>query len=144
VAWFTWLLSAGGVTGLATDLPLLVRVALCVLLATSGIHGVCVFVLLTGSRAIRAIEWNDAGGFFVLLGPLRERHPATLANGSCRLGARFWLLRFATHSGTRSVLVEEAGGDVRAFRRLSRRLGALFHGGSGRGDRPADTIPPKV
>jgi len=100
--------------------------------------------LLAGPRAVRAIEWSNNGEFFVFLGPALERHPATIANGTFRLGTRFWVLRFAMPSGTRSVLVEETLDDARTFRRLSRCLAAHVRRGSGRGDHPADTIRPKV
>jgi len=143
-AWLAWLVLAGLMTGFAIDLPVLVRACLCVFLAIAGSHNVRVFVLLAGSRAVRAIEWNDHDEFFVLLGRTLERHPATISNESFRLGARFWVLRFATSTGSRTVLVEEAGHNLQAFRRLSRHLSALSRRGSGRRDRPADTIRPKV
>jgi hypothetical protein len=75
---------------------------------------------------------------------LLARHPATLASGSFRLGVRFWVLRFATPAGARSVLVQEAARDGRAFRRISRCLDGQLRRGSGRSRQPAVTIPPKV
>jgi hypothetical protein len=145
-AWFTWLLLACIVTWFAVALPWAARLAICgaVAGAGAGARGLRTFVLLAGPRAVRAIEWNPAGELSVRLGDCLAPQPATLEHGSFRLGARFWVLQFATPVGARSVLVEQAPGDIRAFRRLSRCLNGHLRRGSGRSRQPAVTIRPKV
>jgi hypothetical protein len=143
-AWFAWLVWACAVTWCAVALPWLARFIICAIVAAAGVPALRVFVLLAGPRAIRAIEWDEAGELSVCLGTTLAPHPATLANGSFRLGKRFWVLRFATPVGLRSVLVEEAFGASLAFRRLSRCLDGHLRGGCGRSRRPAVTIQPKV
>jgi hypothetical protein len=125
-------------------LPWPARVALCVTVIAAGLRGLQAFILLRGPRAVRAIEWTDAGDWSVCLGATLARHPATLSDGSFRLGTRFWVLRFETPVGTRSVLVEEGSREPRAFRRLSRCVGDQLRRGSGRSREPAVTIRPKV
>jgi len=142
-AWLAWLTLACLVTWFAVALPWPARIAICGALATTGIRGVREFVLLAGPRAVRAIEWTEAGEFFVCLGPGFARHPATLSNGTFRLGVRYWVVCFATPTGPRAALVE-ASGDPHPFRRLSRRLTRHLQRGSGRSPRPAVTIRPKV
>ena len=143
-AWFAWLLMACAVTWFAVMLPWPARFTMCNAVAASGIYGLRAFVLLKGPRAIRAIEWNEAGELTVCLGATFAPHPATLANGSFRLGLRCWVLRLSTPVGMRSVLVEEAAGASLAFRRLSRCLNGHLRRGSGRSRPPAVTIRPKV
>ena len=143
-AWIAWLVLAGMVTWCAVALPWLARFIICAIVAAAGVPALRVFVLLAGPRAIRAIEWNEAGELSICLGTTLAPHPATLANGSFRLGLRFWVLRFATSVGMRSVLVEEAAGAPLAFRRLSRCLDWHLRGGCRRSRRPAVTIQPKV
>jgi len=143
-AWLAWLALACTVAWFAVALPWLARFAICATVAAAGVRELRAFVLLKGPRAVRAIEWNAAGELSVFLGASITSHPATLANGSFRLGVRFWVLRLVTPAGLRSVLVEEAAPDVRAFRRLSRCLNGHLRRGSGRSRQPAVTIRPKV
>jgi hypothetical protein len=143
-AWFAWLALACCVTWFGVALPPLVRLAICAAVAVTGLHGLRSFVLLRGPRAVRAIEWTDSGELFVFLRRSPERHPAALANGSFRLGERFWVLRFTTAAGSRAALVEEATDGAQTFRRLSRCLAGHVRRGSGRSTRPAVTIRPKV
>jgi hypothetical protein len=143
-AWFAWLVLVIAVCGFAVALPGPVRFAICVAVGVAGFRGLYTFVLLRGPRAIRAIEWNDEASLSVCLGATLARVPASLANGSFRLGLRFWVLRFATPLGSRSVLVEEGRHSAHAFRRLSRCLNGHMRRASGRSRRPAVTIPPKV
>jgi hypothetical protein len=143
-AWLTWLTLACAITWFAVALPWLARLALCATVAAAGVRGLRAFVLLRGPRAVRAIEWTEAGDLSVCLGPALARYPATLAKGSFRLGTRFWVLWFATPVGARSVLVEEPACDLRAFRRISRCLNGQLRRGSGRSRQPAVTIRPKV
>lgn len=143
-AWVAWLALVIAVCWFAVALPASVRFAICVTVAVSGFRGLRVFVLLRGPRAVRAIEWNEEGSLSVCLGATLARCPAALAQGSFRLGLRFWILRFATQVGPRSVLVEEGRHSPRAFRRLSRCLNGQLRRASGRSRRPAVTMPPKV
>jgi hypothetical protein len=143
-ACLAWLALACGVTWFGVALPTPARAAICAVVALSGFHAVRTFVLLRGPRAVRTIEWTGSGEFFVYLGMSSAPQPALLANGSFRLGVRFWVLRFTTPSGPRAVLVEEAAGGGQAFRRLSRCLIGHIRRGSGRSSRPAVTIRPKV
>jgi hypothetical protein len=143
-AWAAWLALVAAVIWFAVALPWLARFIICTTVIAAGLRGLRTFVLLRGPRAVRAIEWNDAGDLSVCLGASFAPHPATLASGSFRLGLRFWVLRFTTPTGPRSVLVEEAACDVRAFRRISRCLCGHLRRGSGRYPQPAATIQPKV
>jgi hypothetical protein len=143
-AWFAWLALACTVTWLAVALPWFLRFSICATVAAAGLRGMRAFVLLRGPHAVRAIEWTDAGEWSVCLGAKLERHAATLANGSFRLGDRYWVLRFKTTAGACSVLVEEKASTSRAFRRLSRCLHGHVRRGSGRSRQPAVTIRPKV
>jgi hypothetical protein len=129
---------------LAVSLPWIFRVAIGATVVAAGVYALRSFVMLEGPRAIRAIEWNEEGEWTVCLGATARPWPATLASGSFRLGLRFWVLRFTTPSGTRSVLVEEASRAPQAFRRLSRCLNGQLRRASGRARPPAVTIPPKV
>jgi len=143
-AWFAWLAVVWTVIGFAVTLPWLMRLTIGATIAAASLGGLRTFVLLRGPRAVRAIEWTEAGDLSVCLGATRARYPATLANGSFRVGLRFWVLWFATPVGQRSVLVEESRRDVRAFRRISRCLNGQLRRGSGRSRQPAVTIQPKV
>jgi hypothetical protein len=143
-AWFAWLVLACAVTWFAVALPAYVRFALCAALALAGTRAISEFVLLKGPRAVRAIEWNEAGEWFVRLGATSAPLPARLSSGSFRLGLRHWVLRFATPVGLRSALVEEAARAPSAFRRLSRSLDGQLRRGSGHSGPPAVTIRPKV
>ena len=100
-AWFAWLVLVCVVT--------LVCRGAAVACAFRHLHRRCrgrriraasSFVLLEGPRAVRAIEWYEAGELTVCLGATLAPHPATLANGSFRLGVP--ILGFA---------VRDAGGD---------------------------------
>jgi len=142
--WLAWLTLACLVTWFAVALSWPARIAVCAALATAGIRGVRMFVLLRGPHAIRAIEWTEAGEFFVCLGDSVARQPATLANGSFRLGVQIWLLHFTTPTGARAALVAASVRDPQSFRRLSRHLEQHLRWGSGRSPRPAVTIRPKV
>jgi hypothetical protein len=143
-AWLAWLALVCAVCWFAVALPGIVRFAVCVAVAATGFHGLRAFVLLRGPRAIRAIEWNEEGCLSICLGATCTPSPAVLASGPFRMGARFWILRFATPAGSRSVLVEEERYSPRAFRRLSRQLNGQLRRANGRARRPAVTMPSKV
>jgi hypothetical protein len=142
--WFAWLALAAGVVWFAVALPWVARVAICFFIVVPGVESVRRFVLLKGSRAVRAIEWTEDGEFAVRLGPKLNRFPASLGGGSFRLGLRFWVLRFVTPLGHCRVLVANDVRNTRAFRRLSVCLNRSLRAASGRRSRPAVTMPPNV
>jgi len=143
-AWVAWLSLVVAVCWFGVALPAPLRFSVCVTVAVAGFRGLRAFVLLRGPRAVRAIEWNEEGTLSVCLGATLAPFPADLAQGSFRLGLRFWVLRFNTPVGPRSVLVEEGRHSPWAFRRLSRCLNGQLRRASGRSRRPAVTMPPKV
>jgi hypothetical protein len=143
-AWGAWLALVIAVCWFAVALPVPVRFSICVAVGIAGFRSLRAFILLQGPRAVRAIEWNEEGSLSVCVGATLARCPAVLAHGSFRLGLRFWILRFATPSGPRSVLVEEGRHSPWAFRRLSRCLNRQLRRASGRSRPPAVTMPPKV
>ena len=143
-AWFAWLALACAVTWFAVALPAGLRFTLCAAVALAGARAISGFVLLRGPRAVKAIEWNEAGEWFVCLGATATPLPATLSRGSFRLGLRYWVLRFATPVGPRSVLVAEPARTRSDFRRLSRSLNGHLRRGSGHSGPPAVTSRPKV
>ena len=136
MAWLVWLCVVSCAVLFAVALPLLVRIAICLVAATANIRSVALAVLLRGERSVRALEWVEAGEITALLGPALEPLPAELAAGSFRLG---WLLllRFETPVGMRFVLIDGPLQNTHAFRRLCRRLESRLPGGSGRSPRPS-------
>ncbi|MEO8064386.1 MAG: hypothetical protein ABI821_16745 [Pseudomonadota bacterium] len=112
----------------AVAIPWLVRVAICLVLATANAFAIRRCVLLLGSGSVRALEWADRGEFTVLLGAALSAHPATLAGGSFRLGGLL-VLRFRTAAGMRSVLIDGGRQPKGEFRRLCRRFRAFPEGG---------------
>lgn len=142
-----WVCSICAVVWFAVDLPWLVRGALGLATTVSNACSICRCVLLLGSRAVRALEWQEQGEFTVLLGGERAAHPAALAAGSFRLGGLL-ALRFKVPGGMRAVLIDGNRQEPRAFRRLCRRLGDA-RGGAKRAvpgvpRSRTDTIRPKV
>jgi hypothetical protein len=142
--WLAWLTLVCGTTLFAVALPWLVRVAVCAVVAIPGFRCVRSFVLLEGPRALRAIEWSDEGEFVVFLGPALRPQSASLGAGSFRFGLQLWVLRFMTPLGPRSVLIAGGVQEPRAFRRLCRCLSGRLRRASGRANRTAVTIRPKV
>jgi hypothetical protein len=142
--WLAWLALAGAVAVSASALPWFLRLAVCLAVWLPGIRCIRSFVLLVGPQAVRSIEWSEEGDFAVRLGPQRALQPATLATGSFRVGAQWWVLRFITPRGLRPVLIAGGVQDEEGFRRLSRCLTAQLRRASGRGAGPTVTIRPKV
>jgi hypothetical protein len=132
-----------GVTLFGVCLPIVVRFVVCAAVAVGGIRCVKTLILLEGSQAIRAISWSDED-FVVFLGSKMSPQPATLDAAAFRFGVELWVLRFSTPLGLRSVLIVSRAQSARPFRRLCRRLIAQSRRASGRVNRPADTMPPKV
>ena len=132
--WFAWLALVCAVTSCAVDLPVPVRMAFCVLVATSGIRTVRSFVMLRGTRGVRAIEWTGST-LTIRVGPERRPLAATLSGKSFRPGRQWLALTFETPAGRRRVLVDGRCQDSRAFRRLCRVFSRRLKGGSGRDSR---------
>ena len=142
--WITWLTLVCAVVLAATDLPWVMRIALCPAVLLLGARCIRSFILLAGPEAVRAIEWSEEGEFRVRLGPGFEAQPASLAPGSFRFGVGCWVLRFRTPAGLRPVLIAGGNQDAERFRRLSRCLTTYLHRASGRGGGAAVTIRAKV
>ncbi|MBC8025064.1 MAG: hypothetical protein H7Y89_03660 [Steroidobacteraceae bacterium] len=131
IAWFAWLALVCAITLCAVALPLIVRMALCVLVAMPGIRTVCSFVMLIGPRSVRVIEWTGAT-LTILVGPDRQPLAATWGDGSFRPGRHWLALTFDTPAGKRQVLVDGRYQDARAFRRLCCEFSRSLKGSSGR------------
>jgi hypothetical protein len=133
VAWFAWLALVCAVISCA-DLPAVVRMTVCVLVVTPGIRTVRSFVMLRGSRGVRAIEWTGST-LTILVGPERRPFAATLSRDSFRPGRQWLSLTFETPAGRRHVLVDGGYQDTRAFRRLCREYSRRLTGSAGRDSR---------
>jgi hypothetical protein len=123
-AWFLWLAIAVAAV-FAAPLPWPVRLALGVILATSGVRCVAIVVLLRGRWAVRRLDWDTNGKLWVSLGNNPVSHPARVVPGSFRLGPGLLVLRLETASGTRSVCIDGCLQDPAAFRRLTRAIPGL-------------------
>jgi hypothetical protein len=107
----------------AVDLPLPVRIAICVAIATPGIAAIRRVFLLRGPRSVRALSWSDRGpALEVRLGPDGLAFPASLARGSFRLGCSYLFLWLRAGSRSSAVFIDGNRQEVRAFRGLCRRL----------------------
>lgn len=122
IAWVCWLGACLAVLAGGVAIPWLARFALGLGLVAANIPAIRAAVLLRGPRAVRRLEWDGEGRYWLGLGPDRERRPATLSTASFRLGIAFLVLRFATPAGVRVVLIDGGRQDPVAFRRLSRQL----------------------
>jgi hypothetical protein len=112
----------GGLLG-GVDGPLPARAALGLVLVTANLSALRRTVLLRGARAVRRLDWDEAGRFQLQLGSdPAELVPAVLRPASFRLGIAFLVLWFSTPRGRRVVLVDGGRQDPVAFRRLARRL----------------------
>jgi hypothetical protein len=120
--WLLWLACCLGALLGGNTLPWALRIALGLVLVALNLPALRLAVLLQGARAVRVIEWDEAGQFFIRAA--RETPPAraTLRTASFRLGIAFLALWFSTPAGLRLVLIDGGRQDPIAFRRLSRRL----------------------
>jgi hypothetical protein len=123
-AWFLWLAVAVAAV-LVAPLPWVVRAALGVTVATSGVHCVAIAVLLRGRLAVRRLAWDANGNLWAGLGNSPVSYPARVAPGSFRLGPGLLVLRLETASGIRSVCIDGTLQDPAAFRRLTRAIPGL-------------------
>jgi len=112
-----------GMVLVAVDLPLLVRIATCVAIATPGIAALRRVFLLRGPGSVRALSWSGRDAVLgVRLGAGGPERPATLARGSFRLGRSCLLLWLRIDRRTHAVFIAGNQQEVRAFRGLCRWL----------------------
>ena len=128
--WLSWLGVVCVALLFAVAVPWLARIAICLVLVISNVRSVGVCVLLRGTRAVRALEWQEQGDFTLVSGTPRLFSPAALAAGCFRLGS-IVVLRLSTAAGMRVVLIDGGLQEMRAFRRLCRRLAWRGSRGSG-------------
>jgi hypothetical protein len=128
---FAWIALVCAITLSAVELPLTVRLAICVLVAAPGIRTVRSFVLLGGPGGVRAIEWTDST-LTIRVGPECGPLAATLRRDSFRPGRQWLALSFETPAGKRQVLIDGRYQDARAFRRLCREFSRRLKGVAGR------------
>jgi hypothetical protein len=126
------------------ELPLLVRIAICVALATASAASVRSTVLLRGPQGVHSLEWSRDGELRAAQGPGRVFVPVTLGGGSFRFGTGLLVLWLNTPSGTHGIFIAGFVQDPRAFRGLCRRLQWPASSASGRPPPSAVTIGPKV
>jgi hypothetical protein len=118
-----WLAVTTGMILAAVDLPLPVRIAICVAIATPGIAAIRRVFLLRGPRSVRALSWSErVPALEVRLGPGGPPLTATLAHGSFRLGHSCLFLWLRVGSRSSAVFIDGSRQEVRAFRGLCRRL----------------------
>jgi hypothetical protein len=107
----------------AVDLPLPVRLATCVAIATPGMAAIRRVFLLRGPRSVRALSWSDrVSALEVRLGPDAQAVPASLGRGSFRLGRSYLFLWLQAGSRSIAVFIDGNRQEVGAFRGLCRRL----------------------
>jgi hypothetical protein len=118
-----WLFLLCGLILAGVALPLLARIAICVAIATPGIGVIQRVFLLRGPGSVRALTWNGASpGLQLRLGSGTAGIPASLAQGSFRLGHACLLLRLRTPTRVRVVFVDGNRQETGAFRGLCRLL----------------------
>jgi hypothetical protein len=122
VLWFAWLLALGCAIFFGVALPLYARLTICAAIAATCLPVSWCCVLVRGPRAVRRLEWSQAEGLTVFLGPALVASPAELAAGSFRLGNQVLVLRLTTEFGVRFALIDSSVQDMASFRRLCRRL----------------------
>jgi hypothetical protein len=101
----------------------MLRTLLGIVLITANIPAMRGAVLLRGPRAVRILEWDEAGHFRLWLGAESEPRPGTLRATSFRLGIAVRVLWFSTPAGSHCVFVDGGIQDPVAFRGLIRHLG---------------------
>ena len=107
----------------AVDLPLPVRIATCVAIATAGIAAIRRVFLLRGPRSVRALSWSGrVPALEVRLGSGGQAIPASLARGSFRLGRSYLFLWLQAGRRSNAVFIDGNRQEIRAFRGLCRRL----------------------
>ena len=121
VLWLSWLVITC-LAILAVELPLPVRITLCLAIAVVNVRAIARLVLLRGPRAIRWIEWDGEGQIRIGAASPGQSWEASLRPGAFRLGFAFFMLWFTTPDGLRGALIDGGCQEPLAFRRLSRFL----------------------
>jgi hypothetical protein len=122
VAWVVWLFLACAVILLAVDLPLWVRIGICLAIAAANMFALRSFVFLRGAAAVRALDWSEAGKLNAMVGANPAPMLVELASGSFRLGVWLVVLRLRGPSKVYSVLIDGSVQSRHAFRRLCGHL----------------------
>jgi hypothetical protein len=104
------------------ELPLFVRIGICLGGATLVAPVVRSAVLLKGAGAVHSLCWSPDGQLVARLGPGRRAVPVTVGTGSFRLGGAMLCLWLDHHGHRVRTLVDAGLQDPRAFRALCRRL----------------------
>jgi hypothetical protein len=117
-----WVISILAMTLVALDLPLPVRIGICVGAATASVHTIQSLFLLAGPRAIRALFWTETGAMRAFIGDPPRELTVVVAPGSSRLGRGWLLLRLETCDRSFDICIDGAKQEPRAFRRLCRQL----------------------
>ena len=120
--WLLWLGCCVGALLTGNTLPWALRISLGLILIAVNLPAVRRSALLMGPRAVRVIEWDESGRFYIPLERESRLAAATLRPSSFRLGIAFLVLWFSTPVGHRVVLIDGGRQDPIAFRRLSRHL----------------------
>jgi hypothetical protein len=116
-----WLSAFMAMTLLAVDLPLLVRIGLCICAATVCAPVIRSTLLLAGPAAVKSLRWSG-NSLWVRFGDDAREQSAELAPGSFRIGQILLVLRLKTCDRTACVLIDGGGQEVQGFRRLCRYL----------------------
>ncbi len=115
-----WLLLICAAVLASVALPLLMRIGICLAIATPVVAAVRTSVLLRGERAVRGLQWS--GRWHACVGPDRIRTPVTLRPGSFRVGRAFLLLWLESRDGIHALFIDVGRQDPPAIRRLCREL----------------------
>jgi hypothetical protein len=102
-------------------LPWPARIALGLLTATLGAAAIRTTFLLSGSRGVRALAWDD-GRLIAFFGRSRNEASVTLAAGSFHLGRLGLLLRLRARDDLLVVFIDSGRQEAGCLRRLVRWL----------------------
>lgn len=116
-----WLVVLMSMMLLAVDLPLPVRLGLCVCGATLCVPVVRSAFLLMGPKAVRSLRWSREG-IWARFGSDPLEKSVELTPGSFRIGQWLLVLRLETCDRTSFVLIDAGRQEIRGFRRLCRYL----------------------
>jgi hypothetical protein len=117
-----WLAACLGALAVGVAWPQTARIALGLILVATNAGAMRRGVLLRGPRAIRRLEWDEAGRFRIWPADPTAGWPGVLRPASFRLGIACLMLWFSTPAGHRWVLIDGRAQDPIAFRRLARLL----------------------
>ena len=119
------------------ELPLLIRIVICVCATVAGLLTIRGVFLLRGRWAVRSLRWSDNGQMSARLGHRETEDPVSIGAGSFRLGGWCLLLWLETGAGIRAVFIDGGLQEERGFRRLCRSLDQRRRGLPDRRGRPS-------